>query len=234
MLPVNLSLNRRFLFVLLLTTVARARSPHLSFALQTAAADICKPTITGEVQIFELASKIFENTRAARVLLPPGYSAPENKDRKYPVLYMLDGQNLFDACTAFDHVHEWEIDEPITRLVKEGKIEPLVVVGLDNAREKRAYEYLAWKDNLQNPAMAEPAGNRLPEFFLKEVMPLIEQNTGLRKVRRTPPSAAPVMAASRHFMSSSTRRSSSARFSPKARYSGSETDRSSVTPLACR
>jgi predicted alpha/beta superfamily hydrolase len=181
MLPVKLSMHRRFLPALLLTAAAWACSPHLSFAQQTAAADTCKSTITGEVQTFELASKIFENSRAVRVFLPPGYSEPDNKDRRYPVLYMLDGQNLFDACTAFDHVHEWEIDETITRLVKEGKIEPLVVVGLDNAREKRAYEYLAWKDNLQNPAMADPAGNRLPEFFLKEVMPLIEQKYRIAK-----------------------------------------------------
>jgi hypothetical protein len=52
---------------------------------------------------------------------------------------MFDGQNLFDACLAFDHVHEWQMDETVTRLVGDGKMEPLIVVGLDNARVKRAY-----------------------------------------------------------------------------------------------
>jgi hypothetical protein len=48
---------------------------------------------------------------------------------------MFDGQNLFDACLASDQVHEWQMDETVTRLVGDGKMEPLIVVGLDNARE---------------------------------------------------------------------------------------------------
>ena len=141
---------------------------------QTAAAappTPCKPTITGNVEIFDFTSKVFGNTRKLRAFLPPGYSDPANKDRKYPVLYMFDGQNLFDACTAYDHVHEWQIDETVTRLVKEGKIEPLIVIGIDNAQEKRAYEYLAWKDGIQQPFMDEPNGRMLPTFVLQEVMP---------------------------------------------------------------
>jgi enterochelin esterase-like enzyme len=133
----------------------------------------CKHTITGDLEIFNFTSKVFGNTRSIRVFLPPGYTDPANKDRKYPVLYMFDGQNLFDACTAYDHIHEWEIDETITRLVHEGRIEPVIVVGIDNAKEQRASEYLPWRDTIQQPFMDEPNGKMLPSFMFQEVMPAI-------------------------------------------------------------
>jgi predicted alpha/beta superfamily hydrolase len=133
----------------------------------------CTPTVVGTLETFELPSKVFDFTRTVRVFLPPGYSNTANRERHYPVLYMLDGQNLFDACLAYDHVHEWQVDETVTRLVGESKIEPLIVVGLDNAKEKRPYEYLAWNDNLQNPGGTATAGDRLPEFLIKEVMPAV-------------------------------------------------------------
>jgi len=148
----------------------------------------CTPTIVGTVETMELASKVFDFTRTVRIFLPPGYNDPANRERHYPVLYMFDGQNLFDACLAYDHVHEWQVDETVTRLVGEGKIEPLIVVGLDNAREKRAFEYLAWNDNLQDPGGAATAGDRMPQFLIKEVMPVIaskyriaegRENTGI-------------------------------------------------------
>jgi enterochelin esterase-like enzyme len=96
---------------------------------------------------------------------------------------MLDGQNLFDACLAYDHVHEWEVDETVTRLVAEGKIEPVIVVGLDNAREKRAFEYLPWPDNIQNPGGPATGGARLPEFLIKEVLPIMEGKYRIAKGR---------------------------------------------------
>jgi len=148
----------------------------------------CVPTVVGTLETFELPSKVFDFTRTVRVFLPPGYSDAANRERRYPVLYMFDGQNLFDACLAFDHVHEWQVDETVTRLVGEGKIEPLIVVGLDNAKEKRAFEYLAWNDDIQNPGGAATGGERLPEFLIKEVMPAIagkyriatgRENTGI-------------------------------------------------------
>src|ERR1039458_7951978 len=57
------------------------------------------------------------------------------------------------------------------------------VVGLDNAREKRAFEYLAWRDGLQNPGGPATAGTRLPEFLNKDVMPVIESRYRIAKGR---------------------------------------------------
>ena len=143
----------------------------------------CKSTVVGTIESFELPSKVFDYTRTVRVFLPPGYGDAANHDRTYPVLYMFDGQNLFDACLAFDHVHEWQMDEAVTRLVSDGKIEPLIVVGLDNAPEKRAYEYLPWPDSIQFPGEPAPAGQRLPEFLMKEVMPVVEGKYRIAKGR---------------------------------------------------
>lgn len=67
----------------------------LALAASAALAADCKSTVNGDLRIHQLASKIFDNTRSIRVLLPPGYDAAENRSKRYPVLYMLDGQNLF-------------------------------------------------------------------------------------------------------------------------------------------
>lgn len=150
---------------------------------QTPATQPCTPTVVGTLETFQLPSKVFDYTRTVRVFLPPGYSDAANRDRRYPVFYMLDGQNLFDACLSFDHAHEWQVDETITRLVGEGKIEPLIVVGLDNAGEKRAFEYLAWQDDIHDPGGPPTGGTRLPEFLIKEVMPVIEGKYRVAKGR---------------------------------------------------
>lgn len=134
----------------------------------------CKSTVTGDLRLHVLESRVFGNTRTIRVLLPPGYDAPENRSRRYPVLYMLDGQNLFDACLSDVSHREWGVDETVRRLVAERKIPPLIVVGVDHAGKDRAHEYLPYKDFVGGPDMAEPAGKRFPDFLAGEVMPLVD------------------------------------------------------------
>jgi predicted alpha/beta superfamily hydrolase len=137
-------------------------------------APACQSTVSGDLRLHTLESRIFGNKRTIRVLLPPGYDAPENKARRYPVLYMLDGQNLFDACLSDVSHHEWGMDETVYRLVAERKIPPLIVVGVDHAGKDRAHEYLPYKDYAFNPDMDEPAGKRFPDFLAREVMPLVD------------------------------------------------------------
>lgn len=177
-------LKRRAVAVIFTFLIALVLPLSVKSALaQTPAAEPCKPTVTGTVETFELPSKVFDHTRTVRVFLPPGYADATNHERKYPVLYMFDGQNLYDACLANDHVHEWQMDETVTRLVGEGKVEPLIVVGLDNAHDKRAYEYLPWPDTINDPGAPPTAGQRLPEFLMKEVMPVIEAKYRVAKGR---------------------------------------------------
>jgi predicted alpha/beta superfamily hydrolase len=134
----------------------------------------CKSTVSGDLRLHTLESRIFGNTRTIRVLLPPGYDAPENRSRRYPVLYMLDGQNLFDACLSDVSHQEWSVDETVYRLLAEQKIPPLIVVGVDHAGKDRAHEYLPYKDFVGGWDMEEPAGKRFPEFLTGEVMPLVD------------------------------------------------------------
>ncbi|MDQ3286686.1 MAG: alpha/beta hydrolase-fold protein [Pseudomonadota bacterium] len=142
---------------------------------QTAtAAGACESTSTGDLRVHRLTSRIFGNERNIRVLLPTGYHDPANQDRRYPVLYMLDGQNVFDACLSDVSKHEWGLDETVQQLVANKTIPPLIVVGVDHAGKDRAHEYLPYKDFVGGPDMAEPAGKQFPDFMVKEVMPLVD------------------------------------------------------------
>lgn len=141
---------------------------------QTAPTVACKSTVSGDLRLHTLKSAIFGNERKIRVLLPAGYDDAANKDRRYPVLYLLDGQNVFDACLSDLSHHEWGADETVRKLVAEKKIPPLIVVGVDHAGKDRAREYLPYKDFTGNPDMDEPAGKQFPDFMTKEVMPLVD------------------------------------------------------------
>ena len=122
------------------------------------------PDLAGELRLHELQSRIFRNTRQLRIWLPPGYSAPENQARHYPVFYLNDGQNLFDPATAYIGV-DWQADEAADRLIREGRIPPLIIVGIDNAQKDRAREYLPYRSF--HPPIMRPLGKRYPDFLLE-------------------------------------------------------------------
>jgi predicted alpha/beta superfamily hydrolase len=141
--------------------------------------------VVGELRLHEFKSRTFRNTRFLRVWLPPGYDDAENQDRHYPVLYLNDGQNLFEAATSFTGV-EWQVDETTDRLIREGTVPPLIVVGMDNAAKDRIREYMPHRS--LHPVMLRVQGHRYPTFLIKEVMPFIArryrvatgpENTGL-------------------------------------------------------
>lgn len=128
-----------------------------------------------QLQITELDSTVFGNTRQIRILLPAGYTDPVNQFRRYPVLYLNDGQNLFDAATAVSGNGEWQVDETVRRLIADEEIPPVIVVGIDNAgRSGRANEYLPYPDAYLEPPLADPMGHLYPSFIADEVIPLVE------------------------------------------------------------
>src|SRR5580700_3997611 len=90
----------------------------------------------GDLRLHEFRSRIFRNTRFLRVWLPPEYDNGENAGRHYPVLYLNDGQNLFEPATAFAGV-EWQVDETADRLIRDGVIPPMIIVGIDHAGKDR-------------------------------------------------------------------------------------------------
>ena len=132
--------------------------------------EIGATVVTGNLRLHELRSRIFRNTRLVRVWLPPEYDA--SRTTRYPVLYLKDGQNLFDPVTAFGGVH-WKVGETAGRLIAEGRIPPLIIVGIDNTGENRVREYIPYRS--LDMRLFGPQGKRYPEFLLREVMPLIEK-----------------------------------------------------------
>src|ERR1700745_3598721 len=98
-----------------------------------------KHTLTGNVKRHRaFPSKILGNRRDVLVYLPHRYRRFSR--RRYPVLYLHDGQNVFDAATSFSGV-EWSVDETAERLIRTKIIEPLIVVAVANVGEDRVHEY---------------------------------------------------------------------------------------------
>ena len=138
---------------------------------------IASAQVAGNLRILELHSRIFGNTRHIRVLLPAAYDAPENRSRRYPVLYLNDGQNLFDTATSVFNRMEWKVDESVAGLTAGGDIEPMIVVGIDSVgRRGRATEYLPFADEYLHPSEPNVRGRDYPRFVVEEVMPLVNAN----------------------------------------------------------
>jgi predicted alpha/beta superfamily hydrolase len=140
---------------------------------------------TGDLRLHEFRSRIFKNTRFLRVWLPPGYDEAQNADRHYPVLYLNDGQNLFESSTSFGGV-EWGADETADRMIREGTIAPIIIVGIDNTGKDRLREYMPHRT--MHLGLMRVKGKNYPDFLIKEVMPFVEstyrvatnpENTGI-------------------------------------------------------
>jgi predicted alpha/beta superfamily hydrolase len=117
----------------------------------------------------ELSSSYLGLTRRLTVWIPPRLRT-KRVDR-YPVLYLNDGQNLFDPARAFAG-NTWRVAETAGRLVRTGRIPPLLIVGIDHGGVRRGREYLPVEDSY-NPTATEPLGREYAEFMTREVMPFI-------------------------------------------------------------
>jgi len=107
--------------------------------------------------------------RDVLVCLPPGYDAPENASRSYPVLYMQDGQNLFLEMPGTKG--SWKADEAMMDLVAKGQIEPLIIVGIPHMGKARATEYLP----VAMLEGVEPRGAQYTSWIVEDVMPRVER-----------------------------------------------------------
>jgi predicted alpha/beta superfamily hydrolase len=140
---------------------------------ETLAAGMRASGAAGDLRLHQFHSRIFRNTRFLRVWLPPGYDDTGNGGRRYPVLYLNDGQNLFEAATSFTGI-EWQVDETAERLIREGAVPPMIIVGIDNTGEERLREYMPHRS--MHPRMLRVRGKYYPDFLMKEVMPFVEEN----------------------------------------------------------
>jgi predicted alpha/beta superfamily hydrolase len=140
----------------------------LVLELEAAAEGMAAAVPRGELRIIDnFSAPQLGNTRALRIYLPASYRT--HPERRYPVLYMHDGQNLFDARTAA-YGAEWGIDETVDKLVAEGRMAEIIVVGIDNSKD-RLDEYTPCCD-------AQYGGGKLAayeSFLVDTVKPYVDR-----------------------------------------------------------
>jgi predicted alpha/beta superfamily hydrolase len=144
---------------------------------------MAKHTLSGNIQRHRaFASRILKNRRDVLVYLPPGYRRFSRT--RYPVLYLQDGQNFFDAATAFNGV-EGGVDETAQRLVAKKLIEPLIIVAIANRSEERIHEYAPTRGIIEQDGKGKKRSKGLArkygQFLVEELKPYID-----RKYRTKP------------------------------------------------
>src|ERR1700680_1042692 len=113
--------------------------------------------------------------RTVRIYLPPGYT---HGKRRYPVLYMHDGQNLFDEATA-NAAGEWGVDEKLNALAKSRGLKG-IVVGIDHGGAERSHELNSW----DNPEFGKGEGAQYLSFIVDVLKPWIDQHSRTLRDRR--------------------------------------------------
>jgi predicted alpha/beta superfamily hydrolase len=117
-------------------------------------------TLAGNIKLHpELASRFVADSRNVIVYLPANYQAAAQ--RRYPVLYLHDGQNLFDPATAFLGNH-WGLGEVADELISVGQIQPVILVGIYNT-ERRMAEYTPVRDPRGRGGRARAYGKMIVE-----------------------------------------------------------------------
>ncbi len=116
----------------------------------------------------QFVSAFLPTPRDVMIALPPDYVTTLHA---YPVLYLQDGQNLFDGSTSFVKESFWDVQTTMDRLIGEGAIEPLIVVGVYNTGIDRMDEYTPMRDRNLGGGNAELYGRLLVE----ELKPWIDR-----------------------------------------------------------
>ena len=140
-------------------------------------------TLTGDFRRHpRFRSRFLPSQHTLLVYRPPGYR--EDRVRRFPVLYLQDGQNVFDRATSAMG-EEWSVDETAQRLIEAGTIEPIIIVGVYHAGHGRIDEYTPTRDPQRNMG---GKGDGYARMLVREIKPFIDRryrtlrsaaNTGL-------------------------------------------------------
>jgi enterochelin esterase-like enzyme len=151
----------------------------LLFPAALHAADV--PTVSaGRIVDLAVLQSRYADPRRVVVWLPSSYSAHAPK---HAVLYMHDGQNLFDKAIA-GYGMEWQIDETLDRLIREKKVRPTVVVGIWNTPKRlqeyvpsKAFQYLPpnYRDKVRTLYGGHPLSDGYLKFIVRELKPMIDR-----------------------------------------------------------
>jgi predicted alpha/beta superfamily hydrolase len=114
-------------------------------------------------------SRFLRNQRDIIVYVPPGYD--DQNSRRFPVLYLHDGQNLFDGATAFNG-QDWHVGQTADYAISAGLIEPLIIVGIYNTGKRRILEYTPTKV----PRLGGGRADRYARFLIEEIKPFVDRD----------------------------------------------------------
>lgn len=159
---------------------------HLSFLLSigtilSMASQNIPNLSSGKIERIEKFQSKFVDARTVDVWLPDGYAS----NRKYDVVYMHDGQMLFDSTQTWNN-QEWKVDETFSKLINEEKIRPCIVVAIWNIPEKRFADYFPQKiiDSIGEPYKTQiltqqlkgkPNSDNYLKFLVTELKPFIDK-----------------------------------------------------------
>ena len=102
--------------------------------------------------------------RRISALLPHDY---DETDKNYPVLYLQDGQNLFNPNAPYG---DWAIDKSLTQLAQDG-LKDLIIIAIDHGHEERVYEYSPY----YNPLFGEGKGDAYLSFINETLIPYVSK-----------------------------------------------------------
>ncbi|MFD2673092.1 alpha/beta hydrolase [Marinicrinis sediminis] len=125
-------------------------------------------TLTGDVYVipqFEVPQ--LDTTRRIWIYLPPSYEMDQNK--RYPVLYMHDAQNLFDSLISFSG--EWSVDEAIQKLSLEDEKWESIVIGIENGGDDRNNELVPWVSSYGFGGK----GDAYVDFIVETLKPYVDE-----------------------------------------------------------
>ncbi len=116
----------------------------------------------------QFPSRFLRNQRDLIVYTPPGYA--DQPRRHFPVLYLHDGQNLFDGATSFIPGQDWHVAQTADRGIQTGAVEPLIIVGMYNT-QTRVREYTP----THVPKLGGGRADRYAKFLIEEVKPFVDR-----------------------------------------------------------
>jgi predicted alpha/beta superfamily hydrolase len=124
---------------------------------------------SGQLRIHEqFRSRFLRNQRDLIIYTPPGYD--DQSWRHFPVLYLHDGQNLFDGATSFIPGQDWHIGQTADHFIQSGAVAPLIIVGMYNTKA-RIGEYTP----THIPKLGGGRADRYAKFLIEEVKPFVDR-----------------------------------------------------------
>jgi len=121
-------------------------------------------------KIERFRSRLLRVGRDLIIYLPPGYD--EQPQRRFPIFYLQDGQNLFDPATSFIPGKYWHVGETADYFIGTGAIQPLIIVGIYNLGKRRMREYTPTRTLRLGGGKAD----RYLRMMTEELRPYMESN----------------------------------------------------------